>query len=377
MQLLFVLTGNLKDPHNVASISLVKSLARRGVQVRLVTSQRSEDLDKEGIQAYQVPGGNRLKNRQQQLLAAIRAIMVTVPNKIPLVVVDNTICGNIIGFANRILRKKTIFKHQGLAPEIYEYPKRGVSRLLVLVFTLASIASTRMVDTVLGASKSFSLALTKATYAQNVRALYNSIDTDRFISADGSGVREEINVEGNMILTAGVLEEEESQVTILEAMPRVLEQYPDTWLVIAGRGPKRGDLENTAKKLGIQDRVVFIGWRYDIERFMAAADILVHTAIYEPLGMQVAEAGACGKPAVVTRVGGMPEIIVDGETGLVVPPEEPTALAEAIIRLIRNPEEARLMGGKAQIRVKSIFSLDAVAESFLKIVDDTLGYHQR
>src|SRR5207247_1768501 len=133
--------------------------------------------------------------------------------------------------------------------------------------------------------------------------------------------------QGPLIGAVGRLSPEKGQNVLLQALPSVLAAFPQAACVLAGEGPARAALEAEARRLGIGDRVVFLGLRRDVPMVLAALDLFVQPSIYEGFGLSLLEAMAAGLPVVASRVGGIPELIEDGRTGLLVPPQDSMALA--------------------------------------------------
>jgi len=168
--------------------------------------------------------------------------------------------------------------------------------------------------------------------------------------------------QGPLIGAVGRLSPEKGQNVLLQALPSVLAAFPQAACVLAGEGPARAALEAEARRLGIGDRVVFLGLRRDVPMVLAALDLFVQPSIYEGFGLSLLEAMAAGLPVVASRVGGIPELIEDGRTGLLVPPQDPMALAGAVVRLLGDSEGARRLGEAAASRSRERFSLGRVAD---------------
>ena len=135
---------------------------------------------------------------------------------------------------------------------------------------------------------------------------------------------------------------------MIESAPKILEIFPDTIFLIAGDGPLREELQNLASQLGIQDKVLFMGFRQDIPAVLSVIDVFVAPSETEGLGLGILEAMAIGKPIVATSVGGIIEILKDGETGYLVPAKNSQELAKRVIYMLKNEEEARCLGIKAR-----------------------------
>ncbi len=143
----------------------------------------------------------------------------------------------------------------------------------------------------------------------------------------------------------------------LDAAARVAAEEPDARFIIVGDGILRPEMEQHARALGISDRVIFTGWRRDLPRIYADLDVLVISSDNEGTTVSAIEAMASGCPVVATRVGGIPDLIDDGETGYLVPPGDARALAAAILRLLRDREAAGRIGSAARDAVRERFAL--------------------
>jgi len=159
----------------------------------------------------------------------------------------------------------------------------------------------------------------------------------------------------------GRLSPEKGQSVLLRSLPAILAAFPQAGLVLVGEGRSRSELEREALRLGIADRAVFLGFRRDVPELLGAIDLFVQPSIYEGFGMSLLEAMAAGLPIVASRVGGIPEVVQDGATGVLVPPQDPEALAAAVVRLLRDRAGARRLGEAAARRVRERHSLQAVA----------------
>jgi glycosyltransferase involved in cell wall biosynthesis len=143
----------------------------------------------------------------------------------------------------------------------------------------------------------------------------------------------------------------------------VIERHPDVRFVIVGDGELRAELEREAPP----GRFLFTGEREDVPELLASFDLFALPSLFEGLCYAVIEAQAAGVPVVATPVGGVRENVVDGETGLVVPPSDPRALADAINRLLDDPREARRLADEAQRRVLERYSLTRMVEETLAL----------
>jgi len=153
---------------------------------------------------------------------------------------------------------------------------------------------------------------------------------------------------------------------LLRAFAQVETRLPEARLVLAGDGPDRPALEKLARSLGLR-RAMFLGWRNDIADIMADVSLLAVPSRWEGFGLVALEAMALGKPVVAARVSALPEIVVPGETGLLVSPGDETELAEAMLSLLSDPARAGQMGRAGNARVRSEFPVERMARRTAEI----------
>ncbi len=149
-------------------------------------------------------------------------------------------------------------------------------------------------------------------------------------------VRDELGIkrDESIVIEVAKLWEGKGHETLLESFAPLARSHPNARLVFAGEGPLEGRLRERADALGLRDRVLFLGHRDDIERVLAACDIAALPSEFEGMGRVVLEAMARGLPVVATDVGGIPDLVRDGQTGILVPPRDPRALTGALGRLL-------------------------------------------
>ncbi|MGD0897849.1 MAG: glycosyltransferase family 4 protein [Thermoguttaceae bacterium] len=146
------------------------------------------------------------------------------------------------------------------------------------------------------------------------------------------------------------------------AMPQILAAAPQTRLAVIGTlgyAEYVDDLKATAARLGVAERILWLGHRDDVREIMPAMDVYVQPSLAEPLGLAILEAMAVGLPVVASRVGGIPETVVHGQTGILVPPRESGALADGIVTLLKDPALRSAMGRAGRQRVLREFSPDS------------------
>jgi len=163
------------------------------------------------------------------------------------------------------------------------------------------------------------------------------------------------------------LEDHKGHIYLFQATKIVRQHSPKIKLIVVGTGSLRLELESKSQQLGIEDIVFFLGFREDVPRILASLDLFVLSSHLEGLGSSLLDAMACGLPVVATRTGGIPEIVHHRETGLLVPPKDPEALARAIIELYHDRNLARYLAERGQQYVRRHFSAEAMADRVIEL----------
>jgi len=210
---------------------------------------------------------------------------------------------------------------------------------------------------------------------ERITVVHSGVHMSRFGQQhDLSSVRTELNIEpGRPVLgNIGRLETVKGQAVLVDAMPAVLKTFPQTVLLLVGGGEARKALERKCRELGIESSVVFTGFRDDIPRLLQLFDLFIMPSLAEGLGTSLLDAMAVGVPVIASNVGGIPEVVDNELTGFLVPPCEPSALAQAIIRLLKNHGEAARFAVAARDTVRKKFTVDAMVEGNISVYEKVL-----
>jgi glycosyltransferase involved in cell wall biosynthesis len=206
-----------------------------------------------------------------------------------------------------------------------------------------------------------------------VDLIYNGVDLERYDHQEPCcTLHEEYGMEpGSQIVgVVARLEPEKGHPTLLEAWPLVLHAVPDAYLLVIGEGSQREALEEQARALRIAHRVVFTGRRDDVPAVTAALDVAVLPSYREAQGLTILEALALSRPVVASNVGGIPEVIENGVTGLLVPPHDAPALAAAIVRLLTDHPYADTIAKAGHDMVHDRFCIELMVKAIETIYDD-------
>lgn len=211
-----------------------------------------------------------------------------------------------------------------------------------------------------------------------IEVINNGTDADRFSPVQNPEFRGSIGAHDRpVILAIGRIVRRKGFDTVIEAMPRVLESLPDALLAIAGEGPFETELRALVDRLGLKESVHFCGGipYEDLPDVYSSADVVAMPSRNEPpavegFGIVFLEANACERPVIGAATGGIPDAIVDGETGVLVPPDDPVALAGSLIKLLADAPLRERLGRRGRQRVLDAFTWDHVADRVAQALID-------
>jgi len=212
--------------------------------------------------------------------------------------------------------------------------------------------------------------------AERIRVVHSGIDLTRHEGARPSPtLRDELGIgpATKLVGAVGALVGHKAHRYLLDAIPKVRAELPDTRFVIAGDGELRPDLEKQARDLKITDCLTFLGFRRDVFEITAALDLFVTSSVEEGLGTSTLDAMALERPVVATDAGGIPEIVHDGVNGRLVARANPTAFAQAIVEMLRDPQTARFLAAEGRRTVVEEFSVEHMVEGTIDVYREVLG----
>lgn len=214
--------------------------------------------------------------------------------------------------------------------------------------------------------------------SDKIRVVHNGIDTERFQIPDISrrqSARQLFKFAPQMqvITTVARLHRQKGHRYVLQAIPAVVKACGENiCFVWAGEGPLQQELETLADELDVRRFIRFLGCEQNIPQLLAGSDVFVLASLWEGLGIAVLEAQASGVPVIASRVDGLAEVIDDGVSGCLVAARDPDALAQAIIRLLRDPEQCRCFAEEGRRNVVQKFSLAGMCRELLSIYQELL-----
>jgi glycosyltransferase involved in cell wall biosynthesis/GT2 family glycosyltransferase len=213
-----------------------------------------------------------------------------------------------------------------------------------------------------------------------VITVYNGVDLEEFnVGVKGNEIRKEFALDSGIPLVGivGRLDPWKGHEYFLEAAAQVMKEIPEAKFLVVGEDidqNKRQEikLRNLAEKLRLTNNIIFTGQRNDIPEIMSSLDIFVLSSLKEHFGRVIIEAMGCGKPVIATNAGGVPEIVKDGYTGILVPPRNSDALARAIIDLSKDKKKVELMGDRGRKTAEELFSIEANVKKIEHIYESLL-----
>jgi len=210
--------------------------------------------------------------------------------------------------------------------------------------------------------------------AGRIRTIANGVPSAAR-AGDRARVRAELGIadDTTVVGALGHVRPQKNYGVLVEALARLRDRHPHVVLVIAGELRPEWPIEPSPEACGVADRVMLLDHRNDVADVMAAFDIAVNSSDFEGMPLSVMECMRAGLPMVATRVGAVPEIVLDGETGLLVPPRDPAALAEALGRLLDEPARAADMGRRGAERIAAEFSLDGTVSAIEGLYEELAG----
>ena len=371
MKILYPIINGEITGGNMICLRIIEESLRRGY--RVVVNSPTEGkfthlLRERGIRVYNID-----TQRTFRLDSAIRLAYIIKKEGINLIHSHAPLAGTILSCLAGWISGVPVINHVHIP---YFMNLNPVVRIYQFLFNW--ITSRLFCAKIIAVSESVKKDIIRqGSRANKTIVVYNGIDLLEDIRCEKGPIkiREEFGLRANqrIIGQVGRLGVDKGQHILIEASQKVIKDNPDVVFVIVGEDlTKERDhkkrLERLAGDLGLRKQIIFTGYRLDIMDLMHAFDIFVLPSTFkEGLAIVILEAMAAKKPVITTIVGGNPEIVIDGETGTLVPPEDPDKLAEAIVYHLNHPEISKQMGEKGYERVKKYFSLTQMLDKVMNV----------
>jgi glycosyltransferase involved in cell wall biosynthesis len=243
--------------------------------------------------------------------------------------------------------------------------------LLVSLYGRADRLILRNYAAVVAVSAEVKQRLRKAgVREEKIHLIQNGIDLRPFDNASPSLRNGLLHGDSPIVGFIGRLSSEKGADIFLEAAARVVSELPSTKFVIVGEGPDLDKLESLIDKLKLRENVSMAGRRSDMPSVYASLDIMVSSSRTEGLPMAILEGMASRLPLVATSVGEVPTVVLDGRTGVLIPPENAALLASSILTLLQNPEERERLGDAARKLIEDKFSANRMTADYLRVYEE-------
>jgi len=370
IKILHIHTLSVISGSGINALDTVKRLINSGYEVEFACSPAGGSLIDEVASCGITVRPLRYMVREVRILKDLAALfeltLLIKKHRYQIVHTHNSKAGFIGRLAAKIAGVPVII-HTIHGFAFHEYERPLMRRLYVFLERLAAKFSDRLV-TVSTPLKDWGLRLKIGREGQYC-VIPDGIEIERFnVNIDPEKKRQELGVGSDYFIVGLVakLWEGKGHQTLIEAMPRIIQQFPKVKFLFVGEGYLRQNLEKLATARGLRDYIIFTGFRKDIPEITATFDIAVLPSFFEGLGRSLLEAMALGKPVVATNVGGIPEVVEDSLNGSLVSPGDSVALAEAIIRLLKDKELRHRMGVEGRRRIDERFS----AEKMVNRIED-------
>lgn len=275
--------------------------------------------------------------------------------------------GFAAGWLGRMLDTPVVCTIHGADINVYPYRTR-----LTRLVTRKAIGRVDVIITVSRQLKQMTLDL--ASPQRDIRVISNGVDPRKFAPMDRAQARAELGLpkDKRILLYASRLNEAKGLSYLLVALKKVLSHEVNCFLVLVGEGPYQLRLNDQISDLGLEENVRFAGLRPhdEIPKWMSASDLVVQPSLSEGSPLPVYEALACGRPVIASRVGGIPELIVQEDYGLLVPPADAEALGEALLSALHKEWDVERIRGHGEK-----FSWGHVADRLMRVYDEVLASH--
>lgn len=329
--------------HGPSLESRMTALEKESVDKRIKRAQEG------GVKVIIIPSLVRRVSPAHDLWAFLSLWRLMIKEK-PTIVHTHTYKAGILGCWAAKMAGVRIIVHTPHGHVFYGHFSPLVTRLFIMIEKFTALIMDHIVALTQGERKDY-IAFSVSN-PHKISTIHSGVDMDLYMM-EGVNIDEKkrslgLNPKSLAVGTVGWLLPVKGPIYLLKAMARVWQNHPDITLVYVGKGDLENELREEAFRMGLSERVSFLGWREDIPEIMHILDILVLPSLNEGMGRVLVEAMAAGKPIVASKVGGIPDLVVQGENGLLVPAADTKALAKGIEFLVANSEKRREMGEKGR-----------------------------
>ncbi|MFH1078818.1 MAG: glycosyltransferase family 4 protein [Pseudomonadota bacterium] len=356
-----------KERYDVCLIRGLSQESRMSRQEATGAEGNLAEAEKSGVRIITIPELVRNIAPVKDLKAFFR-LMRIFRHENPDIVHTHTSKAGILGrWAAYLLAKRPIIIHTPHGHTFWGYFNRWETFAFIF-FERLTARITDHIITLTGQERKDHLRFAVAA-EEKFTVIHSGVDLRNFLDAfvDPAKMKEKLGIPQNSFVvgTVGRLTPVKGQKYLIEAAAKVIQQEHNSLFVFLGDGELLAGFAETASVLGIKDHLRFLGWRPDVADVMSTFDVFVLPSLNEGMGKVIVEAMAMGKPVIASDVGGIPDLVVHGENGLLVPPADSEALVHAILDLYENHDKRRSMG-EAGKKTAAEYGVDAM----LRKIDD-------
>lgn len=217
------------------------------------------------------------------------------------------------------------------------------------------------------------------TPPEKIQVIHYAVDVQTFLEVSVSPNqllerRKALNIQTNkqIIGFVGRLEEQKAPDVFIKALAQVVQARQDVHAIVVGDGHLRTSIEALSRQLKIENNVSFLGWRNDIPELFSVMDVFCLPSRWEAFGIVFAEASVMGVPVVATRVEGIPEVVLDGGSGILVDKDSPVQIAEALLEILSAPDLGKEMGRRGKEHVLKHFTIESMVDSHARLYEELL-----
>lgn len=374
MKILYPIIDGEVTGGNMICLAFIDEAIRRNWKVVVnspTNGKFTKMLNKKKIKVYNIKA-----KRTFQIDKVLKLVSIVKKESIDIIHTHTALPGMIISrIAGKLTNTSVITHEHGLFP-INSKPLIGKYQIWLNKFT------AKFDDKSIAVSHYTKEKLIERGMSPNkICVIYNGIEMPDLKNNKNNlkkNCYEKLDLPTNIFLVGliGRIDKMKGQEVLIKAIPHVIKKNPSAYFLIIGEDFKGGnyiqELKNIVEKLGINKYIEFAGYRDDVIDLMNSFDLFVLPSFGEGLPVVILEAMAAGKPVIATSVGGNSEVVLDGETGTIIPPEDPEALTKAVIYHLENPEISKEMGRKGYDRVKENFTKKQMVEKTFQIYEEVL-----
>lgn len=370
IQVLPIMSGVQK-----AMLDILKRLDRNKYQITILCNAEGEltaAAARLNIDYIILPELKREINPLFDVFAFIKLIRLIKQNRFLLVHTHSSKSGFIGRLAARAAGAKCVVHTvQGFA--FHEYSSRLATFVIGLMERIAGLVTDHIIF-VNHYDRKVAMTM-RLGAAERMVTIPNGIDLSQFhpdatvpVPSDLLGIQKS----GGIVGMVARLWEQKAPQDFIRSIPVVVNAIPDAKFLVIGDGHLKNQLVKLSQELNVSDNVLFLGWRQDVKALLQMLDVFVLTSLWEGLSVSILEAMASGKPVVATQIKGNNELVIDGETGFLVPAKNPQMVGEKVLSLLMNRTLAQKMGLKGYQRVRENFSIENTVSKINQLYDTLL-----